>query len=334
MSAFKSIVISLVAVAILTVVAFVGVEAANLHFFFGVVVPYVALAVFLIGIVYRMLKWARSAVPFRIPTTTGQQKTHPWIQANNLENPHNLAGVIGRMALEILLFRSLFRNTKVELRDGPKLVYGSDKLLWLMGLVFHWSFLIIVVRHLRFFLEPVPGFIVLADNLDAFFQFGAPALYLTDLALVGAVTILFLRRVVIPQMRYISLPADYFPLFLILGIAATGMLMRYLIRVDVTNIKELTMGLATFRPVVPDGIGVMFYLHLFLVSVLLAYFPFSKLMHMGGVFLSPTRNLANTNRVHRHVNPWNYDVKVHTYEEYEDEFRDKMKAAGLPLEKE
>jgi nitrate reductase gamma subunit len=238
------------------------------------------------------------------------------------------------MALEILLFRSLFRNTKVELRDGPKLVYGSDKLLWLMGLVFHWSFLIIVVRHLRFFLEPVPGFIVLADNLDAFFQFGAPALYLTDLALVGAVTILFLRRVVIPQMRYISLPADYFPLFLILGIAATGMLMRYLIRVDVTNIKELTMGLATFRPVVPDGIGVMFYLHLFLVSVLLAYFPFSKLMHMGGVFLSPTRNLANTNRVHRHVNPWNYDVKVHTYEEYEDEFRDKMKAAGLPLEKE
>ena len=70
-----------------------------------------------------------------------------------------------------------------------------------------------------------------------------------------------------------------------------------------------------------------------LVSVLLAYFPFSKLMHMGGIFLSPTRNLANNNRAKRHVNPWNPAVKVHTYEEYEDEFRDKMMAAGLPVEK-
>ena len=56
-------------------------------------------------------------------------------------------------------------------------------------------------------------------------------------------------------------------------------------------------------------------------------------MHMGGVFLSPTRNLANNSRMRRHVNPWNYPVKVHTYEEWEEEFRDKMKAAGLPLER-
>ena len=44
--------------------------------------------------------------------------------------------------------------------------------------------------------------------------------------------------------------------------------------------------------------------------------------------------MANTNRLVRHVNPWDYPVKVHTYEEYEDELRDKMKAAGLPVEKE
>jgi hypothetical protein len=57
-------------------------------------------------------------------------------------------------------------------------------------------------------------------------------------------------------------------------------------------------------------------------------------MHLGGVFLSPTRNLANNNRAERHINPWNYDVKVHTYEEYEDEFREKMIKVGLPLDKE
>ncbi|HSR11750.1 MAG TPA: menaquinol oxidoreductase, partial [Thermodesulfobacteriota bacterium] len=81
-------------------------------------------------------------------------------------------------------------------------------------------------------------------------------------------------------------------------------------------------------------IGLPFFIHLFLVTALAVYLPFSKLMHMGGVFLSPTRNMANDNRMRRHVNPWNYPVKVHTYEEYEDEFRARMKAAGLPVEKE
>ena len=62
-------------------------------------------------------------------------------------------------------------------------------------------------------------------------------------------------------------------------------------------------------------------------------FPFSKLMHMGGVFLSPTRNLANNNRAVRHINPWDYPVHVHTYEEYEDEFREKMVEVGIPVDK-
>ena len=78
----------------------------------------------------------------------------------------------------------------------------------------------------------------------------------------------------------------------------------------------------------------LFYGHLFLVCVLLAYLPFSKLTHFAGVFLSPTRNLANNNRAVRHVNPWDYPVKVHGYPEYEDELREKMKSAGIPVEKE
>ena len=84
------------------------------------------------------------------------------------------------------------------------------------------------------------------------------------------------------------------------------------------------------RPVV----GLPFFMHLFLVSVLFAYFPFSKLMHMGGIFLSPTRNLANNNRMRRHVNPWNPEVEVHTYRQWEDEFRDKIEAAGIALDAE
>jgi nitrate reductase gamma subunit len=131
----------------------------------------------------------------------------------------------------------------------------------------------------------------------------------------------------------VSLPADYFPLFLILGIVLSGIFMRYFVKTDIVSVKELTMGLVTFHPRIPEGVGTIFYIHVFLVSVLLIYFPFSKLMHMGGVFLSPTRNLANNNRMKIHVNPWNYPVKVHTYEAYEDEFREKMVEAGLPVEK-
>lgn len=325
---------SFFAVITLGVIVFAGVKAAHLHYLFGVIIPYAAFLTFIIGIIYRVVQWGRVPVPFRIPTTAGQEKSFPWIKHNKIDNPFTSLGVIVRMALEVLLFRSLFRNTKTELRDGPKLSYGSTKWLWLGGLAFHWTFLIILIRHFRLFLEPVPIPIKILESLDGFFQVSAPVLYLTDLIFLGAVTFLFLRRVIIPQIRYISLAADYFPLFLIGAIGASGVLMRYFLKTDVVGIKELTMGLITFSPVVPQTIGIIFYIHLFLVSALLAYFPMSKLMHMAGVFLSPTRNLANNNRAVRHVNPWNYPVKVHTYEEYEDEFRDKMKSVGIPVEKE
>ncbi|UCG52889.1 MAG: sulfate reduction electron transfer complex DsrMKJOP subunit DsrM [Candidatus Latescibacterota bacterium] len=323
-----------ITVVILYLVVYLGVGRMGLETFFGVVIPYAAIVLFLLGFVFRIFGWARSTVPFRIPTTSGQQKSLSFIKNNNLESPHNTVGVIGRMALEILFFRSLFRNTKAEVKDNERLVYGPDKWLWAGALVFHWSFLVVFVRHYRFFAEPVPGFILGLQSLDGIFQIGVPVVYLTGAALLAGVTFLFLRRVVIPQVRYISLPADYFPLFVIMMIAGSGLLMRHFYKVDIVNVKELAMGLVSFAPSVPEGLGFIFYVHLFFVSVLFAYFPFSKLMHLGGVFLSPTRNLANTNRVKRHINPWNYDVKTHTYEEYEDEFRDVMREAGLPLDKE
>ena len=328
------LIFSFFAVISLIVIVFIGVNAANLHYLFGVVIPYAAFLTFILGFIYRVLKWARIPVPFRIPTTAGQEKSLPWIKWNKFDNPSTFSGVIIRMALEVFLFRSLFRNTKMELRDGPKISYGSAKWLWLGGLAFHYTFLIILTRHLRLFMEPVPVLIKIIESLDGFFQVGAPVLYLTDLFFIGAVTFLFLRRVIVPELRYISLAQDYFPLFLICAIGLSGVLMRYFLKTDVVGVKELTMGLVTFKPVVPKDINIIFYIHLFLVSALFVYIPMSKLMHMAGVFLSPTRNLANTNRAEMHVNPWNYPVKVHSYEEYENDFREKMKAAGLPVEKE
>ena len=313
-------------------VLFLG-RVEQLRLLFGVVVPSAAIAIFLVGISYRIVRWSLSPVPFRIPTTCGQQKSLPWIKVGCLESPSNTAGVVSRLALEILLFRSLFRNTKAELRQGPRLTYAENKFLWLGALVFHWSFLIIFVRHLRFFMEPVPRLVVALEKLDGFFQVGAPVLYVSDVIIVVALLYLLVRRLLDAQVRYISLLADYFALFLILGLAVSGILMRYFTRVDIVAIKQLAIGLVTFSPVVPKEVGSLFFVHLFLLSTLAAYFPFSKLMHMGGVFLSPTRNLANNNRMKRHINPWNYPVKVHTYAEWEAEFHDKIVAAGLPLDK-
>jgi nitrate reductase gamma subunit len=325
---------SLFTVIALIIIVFVGVQAAKLNYIFGVIIPYAAFLTFLAGIIVRVIKWGRVPVPFRIPTTAGQEKSFPWIKHSKIDNPSTGLGVVIRMAFEVLLFRSLFRNLRTELRDGPKLSYGSTKWLWLGGLAFHWTFLIILTRHLRLFFEPVPLFVGILETLDGFFQVGAPVLYITDIIFLSAVTFLFLRRVIIPQIRYISLAADYFPLLLIFSIGATGVLMRYFFKTDIVGVKQLTMGLVTLNPIVPEGIDIIFYIHLFLISVLFIYFPMSKLMHMAGVFLSPTRNLANNNRAVQHVNPWNYPVKVHTYEEYEEEFREFMKDAGIPVEKE
>ena len=160
---------------------------------------------------------------------------------------------------------------------------------------------------------------------------GVPGVYLTDMLLMAAVTYLFVRRLYIPQIRYISLPADYFPLFLdpcfgnnrhpdaipyqgrCYGGERTGHGSVY-IQPESSGWNRGNFLYPSFHP----------------VCVLIAYFPFSKLMHLAGIFLSPTRNLANNSRFVRHVNPWNYAVKSHTYEAYEDEFRENMIEAGYP----
>jgi nitrate reductase gamma subunit len=324
---------ALAAVVILTAVGLAGGSPGALQFLLGVVVPYAAVAIFVLGIVGRVLTWARSPVPYRIPTTCGQQKALSWIPANELEAPSGTWGVIRRMFLEVFLFRSLFRNTRTAMVDGNA-TYGSTKWLWLGSIAFHYAFFTILIRHFRFFLEPVPGVISAIEKADGFLQIGLPQLYQTDAVILAALAFLFLRRLYEPQVRYISLASDFFPLFLIGGIATTGVLMRYVARVDVTAIKQFAMSLATFSPAVPAGIGALFFSHLLLVSTLVAYFPFSKLVHAPGVFLSPTRNLANNNRAVRHINPWNHPVGVHTYEEWEEEFHAVLKSSGYPLDKE
>ena len=324
------------AVCLLALIAWVGSDVFGLRLLFGVILPYAAVVVFFVGFVLRMLEWVRSTVPFRIPTTAGQAKTLPWLPQNKIDSPFTTGGVVARMFLEVVTFRSLFRNTKMKVNPDGRIAYDLEVFLWVAALAFHYTFLVVLLRHARFFLDPLPLPFEILEKIDTFIQIGQPTISLSSFVLLAAVLYLFIRRLYIANVRYISLASDYFPLFLIIGIVLSGILMRYFFKVDVATAKEITYGLTTFQlPALAKlkAVGGIFYIHMFFVSVLLAYFPWSKLMHLGGIFLSPTRNLANNSRAVRHVNPWNYPVKVHTYEEYEDDFREKMIEAGLPVDK-
>jgi nitrate reductase gamma subunit len=333
MNTTAKIIYPLAAVTVLVLLPLLTLTGRDAEFAFAVVIPYVALAVFLAGFVYRVIRWAQSPVPFSIVTVAGQEKSLTWIKDDKTESPANNLAVAWRMFMEIFFFRSLFRNSSSEMADGQRLVYGGSRWLWLGGLVFHWSLLVIIFRHLRFVTEPVFLPVTWLTNLDSLFQFSVATLFLTDFIILAALTYLFLRRVVSPQIKYISLASDYLALLLILGVVISGILMRAIFRVDVDAVKHLAVSMVIFQPAVDPEIGLAFYIHLMLVCTLIAYFPFSKMMHAPGILFSPTRNMKNDTRAVRHINPWDYPVRIHTYEEYEDEFRKPMKAAGLPVEK-
>jgi len=328
-----NIVVSLIIVVGLFCVGFLG-AVPGVEFVFAVAIPYVAVAICTGGMLGRVWSWANVPVPFRIPTTCGQQKSLPWIKQAKFDNPHNRCTVIGRMIFEVLFFRSLMRNTKTKLVDGDRLVHTTEIVLWAAALAFHWSLLVILIRHLRFFLEPVPACLTFLNQLDGFLEMGVPVFYVSTVVFLAALAMLLLRRLASAQLRYISLLEDYLLVFMLLAIGLSGLCLRHFDKTDVAGIKELAVSVVSFQPAIPEGISPLFYGHLFLVCVLLAYLPFSKLVHIAGALLSPTRCMANSNRAVRHVNPWNYPVKVHPYSEYEDELRDKMKAAGVPVEKE
>ena len=154
-----SILFSSFAVMVVVLIPWIGVGALDLRVLFGIIIPYAAMITFFVGIVVRVIGWSKSPVPFRIPTTAGQEWSFPWIKTNPIDNPKGTAGVVIRMIFEVLTFRSLFRNTRLEYRriDGePKIDYEWEKWLWIASILFHYSFLDQVYSILKH-----PGIIVL-----------------------------------------------------------------------------------------------------------------------------------------------------------------------------
>jgi len=224
---------------------------------------YVATALFIGGLFVKIRQYARTPSPLKIPTTPA---------------PTTQSGVAYRMFREVALFESLFK---------------SNKWIWILGYLFHVGLALVLLRHFRYFTDPVWWWVELVQPFGIYAGF---AMVLGLLGLLG-------RRIVVERIRYISSPSDYLMLILIIMIGVSGLMMKFVSHTDVVMVKQFMLGLMVFdiRELPTDG---ALLIHLALVAVLMIVFPISKLLHAPGVFFSPSRNQVDNPRERRHVAPW------------------------------
>jgi len=223
----------------------------------------VATAVLVAGFARKIWQFAAAPAPLKIPTTPA---------------PVTRGGVAFRLLRETILFESLFK---------------ANKWIWAFGWVFHAGLLLVLLRHLRYFTQPVWSVVALIQPFGIYAGF----------AMVAGLLGLWGRRIVVPRIRYISAPSDHLMLALLVAIGMSGLLMKFVAHTDIIALKVFFQGLMHFelKPLPSDPILLV---HLALVAILMIIFPFSKLMHGPGLYFSPTRNQVDNPRERRHIAPW------------------------------
>lgn len=224
---------------------------------------YLATFLLIVGTALKIRKYAKTPAPLKIPTTPA---------------PTTSGGVFWRMVREVTVFESLFK---------------SNKWIWVFGYMFHAGLALVLLRHFRYFTQPVWWWVEIIQ------PFGMYAGFAMVLGLMG----LWARRFLVERIRYISSPSDHLMLALLIGIGVSGLSMKFVSPVDIVAVKVFFLGLMRFQinelPMQPNLL-----IHLGLVAVLMIIFPISKLLHAPGVFFSPTRNQVDNPREKRHLAPW------------------------------
>lgn len=224
---------------------------------------YIAGVLLIGGLAWRIADYWRTPAPLKIPTTPA---------------PKTSGGVVLRMMREVLLFESLFK---------------ANLWIWIFGALFHFSLALVLMRHLRYFTDPIWFWVAMIQ------PFGMYA----GLTMVVGLAGLWARRIFVERIRYISTPSDHLMLVLLLGIGLSGLSLRFLAHTDIVGVKAFIIGLLRFD-IQPLPNSTLLYVHLGLVAALAIIFPFSKLLHAPGVFFSPSRNQADNPREQRHLAPW------------------------------
>lgn len=236
------------------------------------ILTWMTIALFAGFFTHRIVQWATTPVPLSIPTTPA---------------PTTTGGTVLRVLGEILIHRSLFRDSKY---------------VWVLSMAFHWSLFFVLLRHLRYFMFPVWDWVIALTTI------GIYAGYVLAVSLL----LILMRRLYHTRQIYLSLLSDYFALILLLSITTTGILMSDYARVDLLKVKNFAVCLTSMTIPQLDAMpSLMFLVHFALVLVLLVYFPLSKLMHIGGAMFSPTRAARYDIVTRRYVNPWDPEPNVY-----------------------
>lgn len=177
---------------------------------------YAAAAVLVAGLVHKIVQYARTPAPLKIPTTPA---------------PLTRSGVVARVAREVVLFESLFK---------------ASKWTWLFGWIFHAALLVVLVGHLRYFTEPVWMPAALVQGIVPY----------AGLAMVAGLAGLWARRFLVDRVRYISALSDHLMLALLVAIGASGLAMRFGVHTDIIALKAFALGLVRFdwQPIPSDGV--------------------------------------------------------------------------------
>ena len=177
---------------------------------------YAAAALFAAGLARKIVQYARTPAPLKIPTTPA---------------PVTRGGVVLRMVREVVLFESLFK---------------ASKWTWLFGWIFHAALLVVLVGHLRYFTEPVWAPVAAVQGVAPY----------AGLAMIAGLAGLWARRFLVDRVRYISALSDHLMLALLVAIAGSGVAMRFAVHTDIVALKAFALGLVRFdwQPLPPDGV--------------------------------------------------------------------------------
>ena len=109
--------------------------------------------------------------------------------------------------------------------------------------------------------------------------------------------------------------SDYLLLLLLIAIALTGLLKTFASYYpDMGMVYSFSEGLITLNWSELPSAGILLA-PIFMVFVLSAIFPISKMLHAPGVFFSPTLNQTDDARKKRHISDWAIDKEKNSKSE-------------------
>lgn len=222
----------------------------------GGVLPYITVIVFIGAMIYRIVKWFKMPVP-------GKLTLFP--------TPPPGSGLVIGVLKEIVFLRTLFK---------------ADKVLWVGSYAFHVMLALILVGHLRVVTDFPRIWKALGIGEAEVDTFSAVVGGGAGLIILAAVLFLPIRRLTLARVKDISSVADYLILLLLIVIIFTGNYMRFFTHFDLNETRTYFTSLLTFNPQLPKS--TLFLFHFLLGQILLMCIPFSKIMHLGGIFFSQT----------------------------------------------